>query len=102
MPDYPNGERREDFYCTTAEAAALLRRAARERARVYVWAGGDAPVPSEPGSVYRGCLRTPLRVSHSAARRVAGGMLSNTLEARGARIPFSRTEDSSHIRYYFG
>lgn len=81
---------------TTAEAVALVKRAERERARICLHVRFDALVVDKPEHVYPDACAHFVELSRKDALELVSNALSATMEAKGARIPMSRSVRPGH------
>lgn len=88
-------------HLTRAELTAQIRNAPTG-AKFAIHVMQDAPIAGEPGRIFQNGLRTHISLSRKVALRIAGEYLSETLEKRGARIPFHIYESKGHICYWIG
>jgi hypothetical protein len=79
---------------TTAEA---LKAARRHKGKFCLHYSGDAPVVDSDSQVYLYALSTYVRLTRKDALRILGDLLSETLEAKGGRIPVNIRTDSFWI-----
>lgn len=77
-------------YCTRAQALKLVN---QQPAGTHfaVMMSRDAPIDGEPGRIFPDGLSTCFSISRRDARKLTQAMLSEVLEARGARFPITIT-----------
>lgn len=76
----------EEFICTREQAFALVRKSDREKARWCLSVRLDAMVEGKPDSLFSDAICTYMNVSRKEATRIVSTAMTDTLEARGARI----------------
>ena len=80
----------ETFKFTRADAVAFIKRQPAGTS-FALSIRNDAPVADSETQCYPLGLSTWLNISRAQMLTLAGRMLSETMENKGARIPFSRT-----------
>jgi hypothetical protein len=91
----------EDFKLTTAEAIAKIKRA-KTGSRFAVSIVADAPIAGDDSKVFLSCLHSYLSISKNEALRLAGSLLTESIENRGGRIPMrtSQYKNEPHLTYW--
>lgn len=82
----------QEFDVTKSEGLALVSRSERERAHWCLSVRLDARVADKPDSIYPDGLASYLNISRAQASALIGSLLSDTLEAKGARIRIRKTQ----------
>ena len=74
------------------ELLKVLDRERRKGTKVCLHVRIDAPIEGEPDKVFPCGLASYIDLSYREAAKLVENMLTDTLQARGARIPFHITE----------
>lgn len=88
---------------TTAEAVAMIRKAAAG-SRFSLHVRCNLPIADSDDRIFEGVGGSYLNLTRKDALRLAGDLVSQTLEARGARVPMSVRFDTETGRrnYWLG
>lgn len=93
------------YKLTRADAVSMLRRAP-PGSRFAVHIRGDAAIEGDDEHVIPGGLRGHVGVSRKEAMRIAGEMVSEAHEVRGARVPVCihtfHGASGSSVTYWIG
>lgn len=89
-----------DYKLTTEEAVKMLRNAP-VKSRFALHVRVDAPIIGSDNHVFPAGCHSYLNLSRKESVRLAGAMLSDTLEARGGRLPVTLREDAFGRRTYW-
>lgn len=92
----------QEFYVTKSEGQALVSKSERERAHWCLSVRLDATVADRPDRIYQDGLTSYLNLSRAQASFLITGLLSDTLEAKGARIRICKTQyqEGSKVVYW--
>jgi hypothetical protein len=93
-----------EYTMTRAELAEKVKKAPA-KSIFYVWIRGDAPVETDSTKTFSVGIYALLQITRSQAISLAGRMLGETLENRGARIPLTMAvpeNSKSPYIYYIG
>jgi len=88
-------ENREEWLCTCAEAAALIKKAPKG-SRFLIHIRIDTPIIDEEEKFFRSGASAFTTVSRKEAIRIVTGSITSTLEGRGARLPIRSYSFTSH------
>jgi hypothetical protein len=91
----------ETFLCTRAEALALVPRSARERAGWALSVRLDSQIADKPASHFQDGCASWLELSRKQATALLKDLLTDTMEARGARIKVRRTKTDDYPAKYW-
>lgn len=98
-------EHRESHKLTSSEAQEMIKRAPTG-ASFHIHIRTDLPVVDNDEQHFPGAGRSRVSVSRKEAARIVGELLSERMEARGARIRISinswKLLDKTRITYWIG
>jgi hypothetical protein len=91
-----------ELLLTTAEAIATIKKAPRGRSDFALHIRADAPIAGKDDRIFAHGLSGHINLSRPEALKLVGDLLSEGLEARGARIPIRlhKSEYSNVTTYW--